>query len=187
MADTNITQLKKLRWVADAAKIKDGYAVLTKPNAFKFKLTHKIHAGYSSYDPEYQRGEALEVPQTLLLPQYWIYLSEHSLFEFSLAKDPAAARTPRIGMVPQYQNLVGRSEWGKNWIPCYGHAGGDANSANTYREAKTWRDRANEAAIYLQSAVPHYNEEWYNTAFAYRLGLVGDEVRDDIEHAEAIN
>jgi hypothetical protein len=187
MVDANLKELKKLRWVADAAKIKDGYAVLTKPGAFKFTLTHNIKAGYSSYDPNYQQGSRLEKTQTLLLPQYWLYLSEHSLFEFSLAKDPDAARETQIGLVPQYQNLVGKKDWGRQFIPCYGHANGDANSANTYRAAKTWRDRANEAAIYLQSATPHYGETWYNTAFAYRLGLVGDEVREDLTPAETIN
>lgn len=180
MQDNDLKELQTLPWVAEARKTEDGYAVRTKPGAFQATLTHKIRKGRSAYDETFTSGSRLETPTVITLPEYWFYLGDqkNEVFKFSLVKSPPKV-LDHFGMTPQYNQLTSTERWGVPLIPCYGTAPGDANSLYTYRLAKTWRDRANEVAIYLQSAVPHYSEPWYTTAYAYRLGIVGDEMLED--------
>jgi hypothetical protein len=185
---TDLQALKKLRWVADAAKKGTGYALHTKPNVFTVELTHRIIAGYSSYDDGYQQGKALETPVRIPLPPYWFYLDPEN-FKFSLVAKPEQMRG-KFGMIPQYQYLWQPETWGQPFAPCYGNSKDNSPEGRStiydYREAKTWVERAIVASIYLQSALPHYGETWYNTAFAYRLGIVGDEYRDDKVHENTV-
>lgn len=179
---SDISLLKKLRWVADAkANGAESYLVQTKAGVFHTVLTHKVIAGYSQYDSSFAQGSKLEKTVNIPLPSYWIELNRLG-FRFSLAEKPKPVTTS-FGMIPQYEGLTDIGSWNVFRAPCYGNGiGDDPKTRSTkydYQEAKTWVDKAFVAVIYLQSAEPHYGETWYCTSWAYRLGLVGDEYRDD--------
>lgn len=164
---TPLSQIKKLRWVEEVKQDGPYYLVRTKADQFKMALTHHIQAGYSQYDTKFQRGKKLAEPVAIGLPSYWIRLGKSS-FRFFLAEKPKKTYHGMFGMIPQYAKTIELDMWNTPHEPCLGHF-------NDYGYAKTWVERANAAAIYLQASEPHYGETWYCTAYAYRLGLVGDE------------
>ena len=184
------SQLAKLRWVAEA-KERDGggYMVRTKPHVFTTLLTHHVRAGDSQYDPDFEVGQPLKENVRVELPEYWVHLTE-SDFYFSFVEKPERARAGRVGVIPQYHSVQDVDGWAVPFLPCYGNSINYSPEGRStkydYREAKTWVEKAMVASIYLQSAEPHYGEMWYNTAFAYRLGLVGDEYRDDVQQENAV-
>lgn len=185
-----ITELKGLRWVEDATTdaTNDMY-LTTRPDSLNCKLTHKIQdmgRGYGArFDSRFRSGKALKTKITLKLPSYIVRLSAGN-FSFRL-KDKPEGTQAQIGIIPTYHYLVSIQEWESYSNVCYGESNGQKkNQTDTqtdYRAATSWREKAIIAVTYLQSAEPHYGYTWYRTAWAYRLGLVGDEFVEGKEKA----
>lgn len=176
-----LAELLELKWVEEAKVVPNGYAVKTKQRVFRIEMTHTIKDGYSNFDSSFQAGTKLAEPVMLDLPAYWITLPDprHAYFMFNLADEPkVVAEDHHFGMTPQYNTLTREAGWDKPLTPCYGATSGPASSSQDYANAKDWSERALAAAVYLQAAIPHYSQSWYTTAYAYRLGLVGDEYRE---------
>lgn len=180
-------QLRRLKWVETVKVFRStwwdadtyGFVIKTKPGALWTYLTHTIqNRTAGGYDYLYGCGKKLPQKVKLVLPSYYIklYPPAQGRFLFALAAEPKKRAMAQIGVIPQYQSVVSKERYGSYYTPCLGHAVGDANSGNTYLKALDWIGRATEAVIYLQGATPHYTNQWYATAFAYRLGLVGKEM-----------
>lgn len=178
-----LAELLELKWVEEAKEINGGYAVKTKEHMFRIEMTHAIREGNSSFDNHFTQGTRFAEPVMLDLPAYWITLPDprQSYFKFNLAEKPNIAVEDNLfGMTPQYNQLTEQKGWDKPLTPCYGMGSGPASSTEDYRNAKDWSECALAAAVYLQAAIPHYNQSWYTTAYAYRLGLVGDEYLETV-------
>lgn len=182
--DKDLRALKKLRWVSTVKKEVGFYVLRTKKDVFVTKLTHSIRAGRSDYDNGFVAGSRLKEEAVVPMPSYRVYLRNNG-FMFSLANKPKNVIAGLMGVIPQYDHLTNEQHWKEPLTPCYGNGRGDTpqlrGTAEDYRYATTWLERAQIAAIYLQSAEPHYGQTWYRTAWAYRLGLIGDEYRDDLK------
>lgn len=173
-----LEELKQLRWVEEAELVPDEEEIVitSKEKSLKTTLTHAIRKGDGRYDPQYISGNKLSEPIPLLLPQYKIYLST-SAFRYAFNNRPKTRRN--IGIVPTYERTYPTGQWKVPTIPCYGDTWRQTSTTSLlgdYRNAQNWKERAIIAAVFLQSAEPHYGETWYRTAYAYRLRLVGDEM-----------
>lgn len=172
--------LANIKWVESAeAHYGPLFVVKSKPNTLRMYLTHKIVL--RSYD-EYDASTELPEKMPIYLPQYYIHLEEER-FSFQLANKPEA-RTQHFGVTPQYHTSITQSSWNRVYHPCYGYDGSfqPIDSMSTivnYTDAETWEEKAQIAVIFVQSAQPHYGKDWYRTMFAYRLGLVGEEMVDE--------
>lgn len=181
METISLYEFKKLKWVQDAETDGTGYKIKTKKKTLKTVLTHRIMDcgnGYgASYDNRYTQGLALDTPVPLILPQYWIHLRERG-FDFTFAKDPGEKAHEQIGFTPTYQGIYSRDAWQIPMGVCYGDSDRNTYGVSTideYQSSEGWKERLIIAAVYLQSAEPHYGQTWYRTAYARRLGLIGDE------------
>lgn len=201
MAETTLTPLQELQalsWVEDAQELEPGnkYLVKTRANTLKVYLTKKIkersEPSFWGWEPNYLGGALLKEKIPVYLPQYHITLTlggsldhhgDKPPFALNLASKPEKV-TEIIGMCPQYHEVTKAEDWDKPFTPCFGYGSDpEINVAAEYRDVKTWKERAICAATYLQGAMPHGSEEysWFMTSFAYRLGLVGDEVLEKPE------
>lgn len=177
-------ELKELKWAEQVTALrgssKGTYVITTKPDMLKIQLTEKLGFGDTLYDHKYNGVGKLKEPITVSLPQYKIYISKN-YFRFALKSKPKKPNDIEIGRWPQYTGLVGIGSWRGIFTPCYGdypqqEDGTNIGMLEAYRMTDSWKDKANIATYFLQTAEPHYGNKWYRTAFAYRMGLVGKEV-----------
>lgn len=161
----------------------DTYTINTKKGMLSTELTHNIRPGKSSFDPSFKKGKKLKERRRVKLPQYRIYLGERD-FWFSLAQEPRYVRANAFGIIPTYQYLHPLTYWTFKERPCYERGRGTTpelrSTIEDYIATESWSEKAKIAAVFLQSAIPHYGETWYRTSFAYRLGLVGHEVLEKV-------
>jgi hypothetical protein len=181
MEPITLAALKKIKWVQDVEKTDSGFSIKTKKDSLKTTLTHSVKdmgGGYgSAYDGRYQCGEILAEPYSLILPQYWIHLKSQG-FDFTFAKDPGDNAADYIGFTPTYQGTYSKESWGSEHGVCYGESDRQYDAVSLrdeYCESNSWKERLVIAAMYLQSAEPHYGLTWYRTSYAVRLGLVSGE------------
>lgn len=176
-----LDSLRSLRWVKSAKKIIDGYEIRTKPGALTTVLTHKIRKNpYGEID--YDQDVPLQQPTEIALPTYYIKIFEDNRYRpFSLrlaSKPKKALNIHRLPVTPQYHLDV--ENWKEYYEPCYGASPSNVSDGRySFHAATTLKDKAREVAIFLQGADPHYGRHYWRTCFAYRLGLVGDEVLGD--------
>lgn len=192
MQEITLSEFKKIKWVQKAEKTGHGFKIKTRNKSLKTLLTHKVidnGGGYgAAFDNRYSEGEVLPEPFSLILPQYWIHL-ESDYFDFTFGEYPGAKADKSIGFTPTYQGIYPKERWGIKKGVCYGDSykqedGTHESLIDLYLKSENWKERLIIAAMYLQSAEPHYGKTWYRTSYAARLGLVGEEfitISPDIE------
>lgn len=169
-------EIRSLKCVDTVRTEGDGYVIKTKPNALSTYLTHKV--SYTEVGDTYC-GTELASPLRVALPQYYLELQAQA-FYVRLVKKPQP-NLPRFGITPQYHLHRYLSEWKDIYQPCYGS--GTPETSDTYLLyciETDWKKKALIAVEFLQSAIPHYGNYPHWTAnFAYRLGLVGEEILEN--------
>lgn len=175
-----IQELKAIKWVADAEKSPDenSFIIHTRPKMLKFQVDHKIYRVSPNID-EFSATLKMKKTMVLDLPEYRILLQKGD-FWVALMRKPMP-NTKWFGITPQYHDRKEIGTWNKWYVPCYGESDRQydlRSSILDYKDALTWKEKANIVAIFLQSAHPHYGRDWWTACFAYRLGLLGEEIID---------
>lgn len=169
-------ELRELRWVETVRPTPYGFVIKTKAQVLSTMIDTHIKKQDSGSAIHIFQGSALEVPIRVYLPQYYLRLREYG-FTVQLVKKPVPNVADRFGLTPQYHLGYDIKRWRIQYEPCYGNGSRGEESQYDYSSEKDWRKKAIIASTFLQGAIPHhgYRPHWY-TDFAYRLGLVGEEV-----------
>lgn len=169
-------ELRTLRWIKTVRATADGFTIKTKEGVLSTVIDTYIRKLSPSPYSAMGSGSQLETPIRVYLPQYYLRLRE-SGFTVQLVKKPKPNSQSYFGVTPQYHIGYDIKNWKRQYEPCYGNGRrGEETHSDYYRE-KDWRKKAIIASTFLQGAIPHHGErpQW-KTDFAYRLGLVGEEV-----------
>lgn len=170
--DENTKRLKKLPWVESARKLVNGYKIVTKDGALKTTLTHKVKMTSMG------RVCGSKLPEELLiaLPSYTIYLrngnSAYCPSEplwFKLTRPPVKKVLGNILMIPPSYSPHSPLT---PYKACLGGA-----TREEYRQETDWVERANIAAVFLQTAIPDNSlKEARRTMWAQDIGILPPEL-----------
>lgn len=170
---TDLQSIRKLKWVSKVSN-KDGLVVTTKKNILKTSITHFISSESTIRSGIWFSPKKLPLPIIVGLPSYDIQILDYG-FRVKLKTKPKEIRGERILRYPQ-ATTVSSSEFNRLWnkykTVCFG-----SSHLKEYKEAQTDFQRAQLAAMYLQSAIPDFGGEGRKSIWAYSLGLVGDEIK----------